>query len=68
VRISTLVILGLPLGCLRTKSHLDVSLVKRHKVYYKGEGGSFSQVWIVMSLGSSSLLMVCPSIKSASIM
>jgi len=37
-------ILGLPLGSLETKSHLDVGLVKRHKIYYKGEGGGFPQV------------------------
>jgi len=28
-------ILGLP------KCHLDMGLVERHKVYYKGEGGGF---------------------------
>jgi hypothetical protein len=28
----------------RTKCHLDVSLVEKHKVYYKGEGGGFTQV------------------------
>jgi hypothetical protein len=26
--------------------------VVRHKVYYKGEGGGFSQVWAVVSLVS----------------
>ncbi len=29
---------GLPLGSPRTKCHLDVGLVERHIVYYKGEG------------------------------
>jgi len=24
-----------------TKCHLDVGLVERHKIYYKGEGGDF---------------------------
>jgi hypothetical protein len=38
----------------RDKSHLDVALVERCKVYYKGEGGGFPQVWAVVSL-------VCPS-------
>jgi hypothetical protein len=38
------------------KSHLDVGLVERHKIYYKGEGGGFPQVWAVVSLVSSS----CP--------
>jgi hypothetical protein len=27
-----------------TKCHLDVGLLERHKVYYKGEGGDFPQV------------------------
>jgi hypothetical protein len=39
-----------------TKCHLDVGLVERHKVYYKGEGGGFSQVRAVVSLVSLS----CP--------
>jgi len=43
-------------GSLRTKCHLDVGLVKRHKIYYKGEGGGFSQVWAVVNLVSRS----CP--------
>ncbi len=38
-RILTLGILGLPFGSPGTKCHLDVSLMERHKVYYKGEGG-----------------------------
>jgi hypothetical protein len=29
------------LGSPETKCHLDVSLVERHRVYYKGEGGDF---------------------------
>jgi hypothetical protein len=32
-------ILGLPLGSLETKCHLNVGLVERHKKYCKGEGG-----------------------------
>jgi hypothetical protein len=55
-RISTLVISGLPLGSPGTKSHLDVSPVGSHRVYYKGEGGGFLQVRTLMSLVSSS----CP--------
>jgi len=43
-RVPTLAISGLPFGNPRTKSHLDVGLVKRHRVYYKGEGGGFPQV------------------------
>jgi hypothetical protein len=37
-----------------TKSHLDVALVERRKVYYKGEGGGFPQVRAVVNLA-------CPS-------
>jgi hypothetical protein len=44
----------LPLGSHGTKSHLDVAPVERRKVYYKGEGGGFPQVRVVLSL-------VCPS-------
>jgi hypothetical protein len=47
-------ILGLPLGSLGTKSHLDVASVERCRVYYKGEGGGFPQVQAVVSLVSSS--------------
>jgi len=32
---------GLPFGNPETKSHLDVGLVKRCRVYYMGEGGGF---------------------------
>jgi len=40
------VILGLP----GEKNHLDVGPMERCKVYYKGEGGGFPQVRVVMSL------------------
>jgi len=67
-RVPTLIILELPLGSPRTKNHLDVGLVERHKVYYKGEGGGFPQVRVVVSLVSPSLPVTHPSIKSASTM
>jgi hypothetical protein len=54
-RVPTLAISGLPLKSLETKCHLNVGLVERHKVYYKGEGGGFPQV----------RAMVHPSTKSA---
>ncbi len=38
------------LGVLGQKVHLDVGPVDKHRVYYKGESGGFSQVWAVMSL------------------
>jgi hypothetical protein len=44
IGVPTLGILRLTFGSLETKCHLDVGLVKRHKVYYKGEGGGFFQV------------------------
>jgi hypothetical protein len=40
----TLGILGLPFGSPWTKCHLDVGLVERHIIYYKGEGCGFPQV------------------------
>jgi len=38
------------------KSHLDVSSMASHKVYYKGEGGGFPQVWAMVSL----MCLCCP--------
>jgi hypothetical protein len=61
-------ILRLPLGSPRTKCHLDLGLVERHKIYYKGEGGDFPQVWAVVNLVSLSLPMAHPSTKSVSTM
>jgi len=52
-------------GSPRTKCHLDVGLVERHKVYYKGEGGGFPQVRAVMNLVNLSLPMAHRSAKSA---
>ncbi len=56
VGVQTMGILGLPLGSPETKSHLDVALVERCKVYYKGEGGGFPQVRAVVSLVCSSYM------------
>jgi len=64
-RVLTLIISGLPFGSLGTKCHLDVGFVKRHWVYYKGEGGGFPQVRAVVSLVNPSLFMVRPITKSA---
>jgi len=55
---------GLPFGSPKIKYHLDVGLVERHKVYYKGGGGGFPQVQVVVSFVSLSLPMACPSTKS----
>jgi hypothetical protein len=38
------------LGVPGKKSHLDVDSVASHIVYYKGEGGDFSQVQAMVSL------------------
>jgi len=51
-RVPTLIISRLPFGNPRTKCHLDVGLVERHKVYYKGEGDGFPQVQAMVSLVS----------------
>jgi hypothetical protein len=59
---------GLSLGSPGTKCHMDVGLVKRHKVYYKGEGVGFSQVWVMVSLVSLSLFVVHLNTKSVQIM
>jgi hypothetical protein len=51
-KLPTLGILRLPFGSLETKCHLDVGLVEKYKVYYKGKGGGFPQVWVVMNFVS----------------
>jgi len=51
-------------GTPGTKCHLDVGLLQRHKVYYKGEGGGFPQVRAVVSLVSLSLPVIHPSTKN----
>jgi hypothetical protein len=56
-------ILKLPLGNPRTKWHLSVGPVARHRVYYKGEGGGFPQVYTVVSFVNLCLLMVRPCTK-----
>jgi len=66
--VPTFTISGLPLGSPRTKSHLDVGLVERHKLYYKGERGGFPQVRAMMSFVSPSLPVAHPSTKNASTM
>jgi hypothetical protein len=55
---------GLPLGSFGTKCHLGVGPVAMHRVYYKGEGGGFPQVWAVVNLMSLSLPVARPNIKN----
>ncbi len=64
MRVLIVRISGLSLGSPGTKYHLDVGLVERHKVYYKGEGGGFPP-----SLGrgescESELFVARPNTKS----
>jgi hypothetical protein len=68
--ISTLGISRLPFGSLGTKCHLDVDvgLVERYRVHYKGEGGGFPQVRALASLISPSLPVARPNTKSVPIM
>jgi len=61
----TLGISGLPFGSPEIKCHLDVGLLERHKVYYKGEGGGFPQVRAMVSVVSLSMPMARPNTKSA---
>jgi hypothetical protein len=65
-RVPTLGISGPPSP--GTQCHLNAGLMASHVVYYKGEGGGFSQVRAVVGLVSPSLPVTCPSTKSASIM
>jgi hypothetical protein len=61
--VPTLVVLGLPFRSPGTKSHLDVTLVKRCRVYYIGEGGGFPRVRAMVSLVSPKSPMACPNTK-----
>ncbi len=63
--VQTLAISELPLESLEKKCHLDVSLMGRHRVYYKGEGGGFPQVQAVVNLVNLNLSVVHPSTKNA---
>jgi len=56
-------ILGLPLGSPGTKCHLNVGLVERHIVYYKGEGDGFPQVRATVSLVSSGCMWLVLALK-----
>jgi hypothetical protein len=61
-------IMGVPtlgISGVETKCHLDVGLVEKYKVYYKGEGGGFPQVWAVVNLVSLKLPVIRHGTKSA---
>jgi hypothetical protein len=55
---------GIPTWESREKCHLDVGPVVSHRIYYKGEGGGFSQVRVVVSLVNLSLPMARPNTQS----
>jgi len=67
-RVPTLGISKLPFESPETKCHLNVGLVERHKVYYKGEGDGFPQVQAMVSLVNSCLLVARLRTKSVSTM
>jgi hypothetical protein len=48
VEVPILGISGLPFESLGKKWHLGVGHVAKHRVYYKGEGGGFPQIWAVI--------------------
>jgi hypothetical protein len=56
------------LGSLETKWYLGAGPMARHRGYYKGEGGGFSQVWTVMNLANLCLPVVRLFTKSVPIM
>jgi hypothetical protein len=64
VGVPTMRISRLPLGSLGTKCHLDVVPMERRREYYKGEGGGFPQVRVVVSLvnPSCSWLVLTPKV------
>jgi hypothetical protein len=62
-RIPIVRISGFSLGSPRTKSHLDVAPMERHKVYYKGEDGGFPQVRAMVSLVCASCLWFVLTLK-----
>jgi hypothetical protein len=64
-RVSTLRISRLSSESPGTKCHLDVGFMERHRVYYKGGGGVFPQVWAVVSLVNPNLPVARPYTKSA---
>jgi len=68
VEVPTVGISGLPFGSPRTKRHLDVGLMEKHKIYYKGKGGGVPQVQAMLSFMSPNLLVFCLSTKNAPIM
>ncbi len=59
---------GLSLEKPGTKNHLNVGLMERHRVNYKGEGDGFPQVRAMVNLMNPSLPVARLSTKSVLIM
>jgi hypothetical protein len=64
-KVTRVIVVGisrLPLGSPRTKWHLGAGLMVKHKVYYKGEGGSFPKfgLWWVLWVWVCSWLVCAP--------
>ncbi len=56
------------LGLLSIKFHLNAAPMERHKVYYKGEGGGFPQVWAMVRLVNPRLPVARPNTKTVQTM
>jgi hypothetical protein len=56
---------GTPFESPGTKSHFDVTLTERCRVYYMGEGGGFLRVRAMVSLVNLKLSVAYPSTKGA---
>jgi hypothetical protein len=56
---------GLPFESPGTKWHLGAGPMAKQKIYYKGEGGGFPQVWVMVNLMSSNLPVARTNTKSA---
>jgi hypothetical protein len=56
---------GLPFESAGIKSHLDVALVERCRVYYMGEGGGFPRVRAMVNIVSPKSPVACLSTKGA---
>jgi hypothetical protein len=56
---------GLPFRSPGKKSHLDVALAERCKVYYMGEGGGFPRIQAMVSFVSLKSPATCLSTKGA---
>jgi hypothetical protein len=55
---------GTPTWESGNKMTFGANLMARHRKYYKGEGGGFPQVWVMMNLVSSCLFVAYLCTKS----